>query len=188
MKIHLLLLACFLSIQAFAQNSVSADFDNDGTADQIKLIQSTDGFKLTCAFSSQGKKAVSTAQITTGGQENTLEARKNILILRLQYMRGTYTYKFRYDAGLRQLKLIGYENEQVGNAVHDGAGTASYNLLTGTYEAQWNYIAGKKQELVLAPKVTKKFPVKTYLLSDFGDSIIEEIGKIDYSLLPKSLK
>jgi hypothetical protein len=103
---------------------------------------------------------------------------KNVVVLAINYMRASYTYKFRYDPKLKQIKVIGYDNEQFGNAVNDGSGMSSYNLLTGAFEANWNHWNDKKKQLIADPKISKKLPIKTYLLKDFSDSMIEALEKV----------
>jgi hypothetical protein len=188
MKPQLLIFCLLFTARALAQTSVSADLDADGKSDKVNLIAGEDGFKMTHALSGQRNKVVSTARIRAGGQQNTLAVKKNVLVLSCQFMRAIYTYKFRYDPALKQLRLIGYDSEQFGNAVHDGAGASSYNLLTGNYEAQWNYFDKKKNDLVAAPKISRKFSPKPCLFSAFGDAIVEELGGVDYSLVPRQLK
>jgi hypothetical protein len=36
----------------------------------------------------------------------------------------------------------------------------------------------KKKELISDPKISKKMPIKTYLLKDFSDSMIEALEKV----------
>jgi hypothetical protein len=55
---------------------------------------------------------------------------------------------------------------------------SSYNLLTGAFEANWNHWNDKKKELISDPKISKKMPIKTYLLKDFSDSMIEALEKV----------
>ena len=86
------------------------------------------------------------------------------------------------------MKLIGYDNVQYGSATNDGSGNSSYNLATGNYEATWNYYDKKKKTLIALPKFKRKLPLKTYLLKDFNDKLIEKLNDIDYQNLPKQLK
>ncbi len=186
MKLRFFIFVCLLGARAFAQNLVSADFDGDKLTDQARLMTNNDGFRVACALSGAGNSK--TALITSGGQENTLTVSKNVLILTCQFMRGVLTYRFRYDPVLKQIKLIGYDNEQFGTGTGDGAGSSSYNLLTGTYKSQWNYFSKTKKELLTARPVIVKLPSKTYLLKDFSDEITDQLSQLDYSLLPKELK
>ena len=40
------------------------------------------------------------------------------------------TYKFKYYPNLKNMRLIGYDEESFGNANHDGAYSKSINFLT----------------------------------------------------------
>lgn len=171
-----LFLAVSLSL-ATAQESlqkVSFDFDGDKKADVFEI---KDG-KLSCALSSQGNKAV----ISKGGSyadRTWLELKGNVVIYHCSFMRGGNTFKFRYDPKLKAMRLIGYDNEQFGNAANDGSGSSSYNLLTGDYKANWNYYDDKKKALRAYPPVSTKYPAKVYLLKDFGDEVVDELYQVD---------
>lgn len=169
----------FLStgLYAFGQDipqKVTYDFDGDKKTD---VFQIKDGL-LVYALSSQGKKEVK----SKGGSyadRTWLKLQKNVVVFHCQFMRASNTFKFRYDSKLKQFKLIGYDNEQFGNAANDGSGTSSYNLLTGDYIANWNIYDYKKEELVARPTIKKKLPVKVYLLKDFGDDMIDALYQVD---------
>jgi hypothetical protein len=178
MKSTLLPFLLFLAVTTFGQNKISYDLDTDGKVDKLELVNTDDGMKITYALSSQGNKVISTQNITTAGDQRTVSMSKNVVVLAINYMRASYTYKFRYDPKLKQIKVIGYDNEQFGNAVNDGSGMSSYNLLTGAFEANWNHWNDKKKQLIPDPKISKKLPIKTYLLKDFSDSMIEALEKV----------
>jgi hypothetical protein len=166
------------SLLSFAQDRIhklSFDFDGDGTSDVVQIK----GEQLCYSLSSLGSKEVKSQMIGYEGDMLNLELKKNVVVLTIGFMRATNTFKFRYDAKLKQFKMIGYDNEQYGNAVHDGAGASSYNVLTGDYEAQWSYYDEKKEETLAGAPIRQKLAVKTYLLKDFGDKVITEMYDID---------
>lgn len=153
---------------------ISYDFDGDKKADVFEIKNG----KLSCMLSAQGNKSVS----SKGGSyadRTWLELKGNVVVYHCSFMRGANTFKFRYDARLKAMRLIGYDNEQFGNAANDGSGSSSYNLLTGDYKANWNYYDAKKQELVPNPPVSKKYPSKVYLLKDFGDEVVDVLYQVD---------
>jgi len=150
------------------------DFDGDGKEDVFEIRKGYLSYALT---SQKGKEVRSKG---AGYSDVTwLELVKNVVVYQCQFNRGQNTFKFRYDPKLGQFKLIGYDNDQFGNATNDGSGSASYNLLTGNYIAQWFYFDDKKEELIGKPEIRKKLPIKTYLLKDFGDEMIDQLYDID---------
>jgi len=167
-----------LSLFSFAQertHKLSFDFDGDGTSDVVQIK----GEQLCYSLSSLGSKEVKSQMIGYSEEMLDLELKKNVVVLTIGFMRAVNTFKFRYDAKLKQFKMIGYDNEQYGNAVHDGAGASSYNILTGDYEAQWSYYDEKKEETIAGPAIRQKLAIKTYLLKDFGEKVISEMYDID---------
>jgi hypothetical protein len=170
-----------------AQNTLSYDFDGDGKQDKMTLLQGENEYMITYSLSSL-KKAFTSKKVTTSGQTNRLEMNKNVVVLFSQFMRGENIFKFRYDAKLKQMKLIGFDNNQYGNAVHDGSGSSSYNLSTGLYEANWNHYDGETNQLLSVPKMSKKYPVKNYTLNNFSDAVIDKLYDAGYELLPPYLK
>jgi hypothetical protein len=167
----------FSATMAFAQEGkqkIVFDFDGDKKAD---VFQIKDG-KLSYALTSQGNKTI-TSKGGSYADQTYLELKGNVVIYHCIFMRASNTFKFRYDARLKAIRLIGYDNEQFGNAVNDGAGLSSYNLLTGDYKAQWNYFDQKKGELIAAPPVSKKYPAKVYLVKDFGDEVVDALYQVD---------
>ena len=178
MKISLTLLVAltlgFAQAQGKQSQKVSYDFDGDKKTDVFQIKNGV----LAYALSSVGNKEVR----SKGGSpaDNTwLELSKNVVVYHCQFMRGTNTFKFRYDPKIKQFKLIGYDNEQFGNALNDGSGRSSYNLLTGDYQANWFYYDEKKQDLMPKPAIKKKWPVKTYLLKDFGEETIDQLYEVE---------
>lgn len=188
MKFLFALFSTFFALQMHGQNTLNFDFDSDGEKDKMSLVSTDTGYKLIYALSSQNNKELSTAVITGGGQTNRISLKKNVVILESQFMRGENMFKFRYDKSLKDMKLIGFDNTQYGNATNDGSGHSSYNLSTGMYIANWNHFNMKKNRLDALPKISKKLPLKTYGLKDFSDKTIDELYNTEHELLPASLK
>lgn len=172
----LLVLVC--AVRVFGQDAlpqkVSFDFDGDKKADVFQIKSGHLSYTLS---SQKGKETQS--QGVSYSDRTWLELSKNVVVYQCAFNRGQNTFKFRYDPKLKQFKLIGYDNEQFGNAANDGSGRSSYNLLTGDYVANWNYFDNEKEVLVARPEVRKKLPLKTYLLKDFGEAMIDQLYEID---------
>ncbi len=188
MKLKLIFMLLLGSKLAFAQQSTQLDLDADGILDNVTLANIETGFSLEYKLSTQKNKAFVTKIITSGGTTNGVSASKNVLVLKCQFMRGENYFKFRYDAKLKQVKLIGYDNVQYGTANQNGSGTGSLNLATQTYEGVWNVYDQKQKKLVELPKTTKKVATKTYILKNFDDAAIAELDQINYKNLPKQLQ
>lgn len=179
MKSTLLFFLLCLTTTIFGQNKITTDLDGDSKSDRFELITTDEGFKIGYALSTQGSKPLFSQVVTSAGDATNLSLSKNVIVLTISYMRASYTYKFRYDSKLKQIKLIGYDNEQFGNALNDGSGMSSYNLLTGAYVAQWNHYDEKKKVLVADPKISKKLPLKDYVLKNFSDKVIDELNSVE---------
>jgi hypothetical protein len=178
MKTILSILFLFICINANAQTSVAIDFEGDGILDSAKIMEAKDGYKLLITLSSLGNKKI-VSKVFMGGQENSLQVTKNVLRMHNQFMRGENAFVFRYDAKLKQVKIIGYDNTQYGNAANDGSGSSSYNLVTGVYVANWNHWNEKKNTLEAMPTVRKKLKAQNYFLVNFGDDMVDKFYKLD---------
>ena len=186
-KIAVMLFAFIISAEMRAQTALSGDFDGDGKTDKMNLIENADGYKITYSLSLLNK-TFSSKVITNGGDTKSLSMTKNVVVLSCQFMRGDNVFKFRYDTKLKQMKLIGYDNNQYGNAVNDGSGSSSYNLSTGQYVANWKHYDQKKGELIALPKSSKKYPIKNYTLNNFSDAMIDQLYKVGNELLPAEMR
>lgn len=184
---YLLALTMLLSIALYAHEQVKVDLDNDGKPDNVSLIQNGDNeYSIQYTLSESGKKHAT--QNISGGDENKLSVKNNILIVSSQFMRGENYFKFRYDKRRKEIILIGYDNIQYGNATNSGSGNESYNLLTGDYEAKWNWFDEKTGKLISLPTIRKKLPIHIFTLEDFSNRTIDTLYDLGYKYLPKQLK
>lgn len=64
---------------------------------------------------------------------------------------------------------------EFGNAVNDGSGESSVNLLTGNYIGDWNYFDhlanNENGELIKIPTIKTKMVFRKIYLEDFNDEI-----------------
>lgn len=149
------------------------DFNQDGRKDLVAVMQKGEQVKL-FALISKGPKEFRT--ITHQNPDyfeccSTMEFVKNVLKLTTRGNRYFQTYTFRYNRQLSNFELIGYDSESFGNAIHDGAGTQSLNLLTGRYfyslYTATNESDGKTTEGNRRVKLPKK-----YTLSNFHEALV----------------
>jgi hypothetical protein len=188
MKILFIIITVCVSLTINGQNSISYDFDKDGKTDKFEIINKDSVFFISYLLTSEPKIIHFSKSIGLTGMNSMLQLQNNVVTLTNSFMRSVNYFKFRYDLQSRKFKLIGYENEQFGNAVHNGAGLSSYNLLTGKYVANWNYYNERKNKLFSTPTIRKKIPTKIYTISQFGDDVINELYDLDYKYLPKELR
>jgi hypothetical protein len=97
---------------------------------------------------------------------------KGVLTFHFQSMRWSTDLKFRKEAKYGDMRLIGTETENYGNAVHDGAGSASTNYLTG--ERISNYMAWDeaKQDLVDKPETREKVSTQLKAFKGFDEDAL----------------
>lgn len=81
----------------------------------------------------------------------------------------------RYNNKTKKIQLIGMSRYEFGNAVHDGNGESSVNLLTADYIGDWNYfdhLANNEEgELVKIPTIKIKMNFEVINLEDFDEEI-----------------
>lgn len=90
-------------------------------------------------------------------------------------MRTGYSAQFRFEKKEKRIRLIGMSRYEFGNAVNDGSGESSVNLLTGDYIGDWNYFDhfanNEKGELIKIPTIKTKMVFRKIYLKDFTDEI-----------------
>ncbi len=114
---------------------LKADFNGDKIKDQFVVIEKEGNAKLMALISKGGKqyRTITHKSLDFFDCCSSISFGKNILTLTSNGMRYFEYYKFRYNKKLQTFELIGYDTENFGNAIHDGAGTQSVNLLSGMY-------------------------------------------------------
>ena len=186
--IFLVALTTILSTTLFGQNQIQIDFENDGKMDNANLKKTEEGYFIQYTLSTDGKKHT-TKIITMGGQENKLTVKKNVLIINSQFMRGENYFKFRYDKKQKKIILIGYDNNQYGNASNDGSGSSSYNLITGNYEANWYSFDENKNESSIVAYPNPTYDILYMNVKNAKSVIITNVfGNIIYSNLEPQSK
>jgi hypothetical protein len=166
---------------------VSGDFDGDGKTDlfcaatrqggsDAQLLAVISGSRATLA---SGSLSMCCGSISLKGKVVEVHSRGN---------RSFSYYKFRWDAAAKDFRLVGYDTESFGNAVHDGSGTTSLNLLTGDYEASLNSWSEQKQDLI-PHQLKKKIAIrKKIYLKSFDEKACDWLMDTDYNNMPKELR
>jgi hypothetical protein len=163
------------------KNQLFGDFDGDNRGDALAVIE---GGGQTLVY-------IATAKCSFKSKDaprccSYIERSKNVIVLHSTGMRGFYTWRFRYNTAFKNFQLIGMDTESFGNAVHDGSGTSSLNLLTGDFEAKYNSWNEKRQKLIALPAIKKKLKIgRRIFITDFGDESDDYLFNLTYKYLPK---
>ena len=179
----------FFTFSLLGQDTIHYDFDKDKKKDKLFVLDNK-GYQLSYTLSSQKQKAAKSLLFGTELNVDDFILNKEIIELLLYDENGRYKFKFRYNAALKDFQLIGYDSYSKGNLVGDGTGISSYNLINGNYWAKWEYYDYYQKSQFSYPEFKQKIPIKTYLMKNFGDKIIQEIGLLDrhsYSSVQKNL-
>lgn len=85
-----------------------------------------------------------------------LEYQKNVLTISCCNGLGRFckTLKFKFYDKLKNMRLIGYEEESFGSASHDGAYLKSVNFLTNKYEISGGNRKNKTSKILNFPIIT----------------------------------
>ena len=161
--------------------SYSFDIDKDGVLDEILLVKndSTNKYSLHYTISSLSDKVFETSEMYKGLDETKLISFKNDnLIISVQHNRTLNLYTYKYIERNKDFVLIAVEFYSEGNAVHDGRGSTSWNLLNGNYIIDEYAYNTKMKKLVKSKNnLTSKIqPVSIYLLSNINDDILNDIS------------
>lgn len=174
----------------FGQEKLVKDIDNDGLKDTVYVdpMKST----IVCKLSTMHFKPVSSKSIETLNVSSGILKTKNGFVFFNDWMRAGYKNQFRYNAKTRKIQLIGMSRYEFGNAVQDGSGESSINLLTGDYIGNWNYydhLANNEDgKLVTIPTIKAKMKFEVINLEDFGEEIYFSYGKRCAKLYDKHKK
>nr|WP_121273196.1 hypothetical protein [Pedobacter schmidteae] len=189
-KSAITLIFLFTQMFAFGQEILVKDIDNDGLKDTVYVdpTKST----IVCKLSAMFFKPVSSKPIETLNVSSGILKTKNGFEFFNDWMRAGYKNQFRYNAKTRKIQLIGMSRYEFGNAVQDGSGESSTNLLTGDYIGNWNYydhLANNEDgKLVTIPTIKAKMKFEVINLEDFGEEIYFNYGKRCAKLYDKHKK
>jgi hypothetical protein len=165
--ISCLLLAFFVHSLAFSQDQLVKDLDNDTIKDTVYLDR--EASRLVCKLSTQNFTKIQSKAIDILNETSGVRATKSGFELYNDWMRAGYGNQFRYDVKTKKMQLIGMSRYEFGNAVNDGSGESSINLLTNDYIGNWNYFDATKEELVKIPTVKTKLALGKIYLDTFND-------------------
>lgn len=148
---------------------------------------------IICKLSSEGFKVQKSHSIeyldeaSSGIREN-----KNGFELNNNWMRTGYSAQFRFEKKDKRIRLIGMNRYEFGNAVNDGSGESSVNLLTGDYIGDWNYFNhlanNENGELIKIPTIKTKMLFRKIYLEDFNHEIPYEFTSKCAELYTKKKK
>ena len=145
--------------QTFGQNKLVKDIDNDGKQDTVFV--NVEKSTIICKLSTLNYKSVSSKPIEILNEQSGIIKTKNGFAFFNDWMRAGYKNYFRYNSKTKKIQLIGMSRYEFGNAVHDGSGESSVNLLTGDYIGNWNYNDIEKDNLIIIPTIKTKMKFKT---------------------------
>lgn len=151
----------------FGQNKLVKDLDNDSRNDTvfIDIEKST----IVCKLSILNYKPLSSKPIEILNEPHGIIETKDGFVFANDWMRAGYKNQFRYNSKTKKIQLIGMSRYEFGNAVNDGSGESSVNLLTGDYIGNWNYYDLQKDSLIKIPTIKTKMTFKTIYLEEFHD-------------------
>lgn len=153
---------------AHAQDTLLVDLDHDSIADSVLLDR--EEARIVCRLSTQKFKKARSREMGVLNEQAGVVATKSGFEFYNDWMRAGYRNQFRYDAKTKRLQLIGMSRYEFGNAMNDGSGESSVNLLTKDYLGKWNYFDEEGQVLVELPVIKTKMPFRQTFLEDFSDA------------------
>ncbi|NQX38304.1 hypothetical protein SAMN05421820_101319 [Pedobacter steynii] len=163
------LIFLFTQLVVFGQNKLLKDLDNDRIIDTV-YVDSTK-YTIVCKLSTKNYNAISSKPIEILNFMSGVIETKNGFEFFNDWMRAGYKNQFRYNTKTKKIQLIGMSRYEFGNAVNDGSGESSVNLLTGDYIGNWNYYEMDKDELIKIPTIKTKMKFSLINLEDFGEEI-----------------
>ncbi len=169
-------------------NPIKADFDGDGKRDEFYVAEeseNTDGYFI-ALMSTCGRIESPVVPLCCGSVD---QKGKGTLRAASKGMRGFSYWTFRWDAAAKDFRLIGYDTENFGNAMNDGSGTSSLNLLTGDFVAAFNSADVKSGELRALPKVRRKVVVSRRIyLQKFDEAADAWVADLARRNFPKEVQ
>ncbi len=162
----LTILFCLLQCCAYANELLVKDLDNDKIKDTVRYKQSTGN--IICRLSTLRFVPIQSKAMDAGDNAG-VESTKSGFEFYVNWMRAGYKNQFRYDVKTKKVQLIGMSRYEFGNAVNDGSGESSVNLLTNDYIGNWNYYDVEKDTLVSIPSIKQKMAFGKIYLENFSD-------------------
>jgi hypothetical protein len=151
---------------------IDKDFDNDGIPDLAimteKENENGDNYLFVFLSSIFNVNDVSYYIPIQSTSAYNLEYSKQVLTIGGCFGNGRYceSYKFKYYSNLKNMRLIGYNEESFGNAIHEGSYNKSINFLT------------KKMEYFERKKITKTINIGIITLENFDEKIREKLNNL----------
>jgi hypothetical protein len=145
------------------------DLDNDHINDTVYFDYEKS--VIVCKLSSQNSRTMESLPIgITNDNMGVCETQDGFAFYN-HWMRAGYENQFRYNSKEKRIQLIGMSRYEFGNAVNDGSGESSINLLTGDYIGDWNYFDDGTEELIKIPTIETKMSIGKIYLEDFCGEI-----------------
>ncbi|MGX7668770.1 hypothetical protein [Flavobacterium pedocola] len=161
----------FISLFITSQNCFSKEFllkdlDNDNIKDQI--IFDKKNAQIICKLSTQNSVPIRSKKLEYLNDTSGIELTKNGFQFYNHSMRSGYYCHFRYDPKENKIQLIGMSRYNLGDAMQNGSGESSVNLLTNKYIGEWIRFNEKNQKHVKVPTIKKEYVVKKVYLENFS--------------------
>ena len=117
------------------------DFDGDGINDLaiVYAKNNTEDENIVAVYLSTSNSAKNTYYyFPFSSNSYSLDFKNNVLTIGSCFGTGRFckTLKFKFYSTLKNMRLIGYDEESFGNAIHNGAYLKSINLLTNKF-SRW---------------------------------------------------
>ncbi|WP_342328079.1 hypothetical protein [Pedobacter sp. FW305-3-2-15-E-R2A2] len=173
-------------LTVFGQNKLLKDVDNDGIMDTV-YVDSTK-YTIVCKLSTKNYNPILSKPIDILNLMSGVIETKNGFEFFNDWMRAGYKNQFRYNTKTKKIQLIGMSRYEFGNAISDGSGESSVNLLTADYIGNWNYYDTDKDELIKIPTIKTKMKFNLINLEDFGEEIYFGYAKSCTELFHKHKK
>ncbi|UUV20482.1 hypothetical protein [Paenimyroides aestuarii] len=171
MKNILSILIIILALQSSFAQKLIKDIDFDGKKDSVYMDDKES--RIVCRLSTQNFKKIKSQPIEILNEMSGIIDAKNGFVFFNDWMRAGYKNHFRYNKKTKKIQLIGMSRYEFGNAVNDGSGESSVNLLTSDYIGNWNYfddLANNEEgELVKLPTIKTKMKFQEINLEDFSE-------------------
>ena len=154
------------SQNCFSKESLSKDLDNDNIKDQI--IFDKKNAQIICKLSTQNSVPIRSQKLEDLNDESGIELTKNGFQFYNHSMRLGYYCQFRYNPTEKKIELIGMSRYNLGDAMHNGSGESSVNLLTNKYIGEWIRFNEKTQKEVKIPTIKRSYITKKVYLESFS--------------------